>query len=135
MGAIHARTPPRFRMVQEKRKVDTASARAYDPQVKGSSIENLWVILVPDESGAGINGKTPMLARAGNSLYLLAFRTGFTARKFMTQGSLPADAEPRLVVGSIVPQILASLVGKDVAGVLIDYDFTTNTYREAGLMY
>ena len=115
--------------------MDAASARSYDPQVKGSSIENLWVILYPEESGGAINGKTPMLARAGNSLYLLAFRTGFTARKFMTEGQLPAGAEPRMVVGSIVPQILGSVAGKDVAGVLVDYDFTTNTYREAGLMY
>jgi hypothetical protein len=122
-------------MEEEKRQVDAASARAYDPQVKGSSIENLWVILVPEESGAGINGKTPMLARAGNSLYLLAFRTGFTARKFMTEGHLPAGAEPRMVVGSILGQILGAVAGKDVAGVLVDYDFTTNTYREAGLMF
>jgi hypothetical protein len=125
-------------MVQEKNKVDAASARAYDPQVKGSSIENLWVILVPEESGeaaAGLAGKTPMLARAGNSLYLLAFRTGFTARKFMTEARVPAGAEPRMVVGAIVAQVLSSVSGKDVSGVLVDYDFTTHTYREAGLMY
>lgn len=76
-----------------------------------------------------------MLARAGSGLYLLAFRTGFTARKFMTEGQIPAGAEPRMVVGSILQQILAAVSGKDVAGVLVDYDFTTNTYREAGLMY
>ncbi len=118
--------------------MDAASARAYDPQVKGSSIENLWVILVPEEGAAGgatINGKTPMLARAGNGLYLLAFRTGFTARKFMTEGQLPTGAEPRMVVGAILPQILGAIAGKEIAGVLIDYDFMTNTYREAGLMY
>lgn len=116
--------------------MDAATARTYDPQVKGSSIENLWVILVPDEAGvAGLGGKTPMLARAGNSLYLLAFRTGFTARKFMTEGQISNGAEPRMVVGSILTQILGAVSGKDVAGVLIDYDFTTNTYREAGLMY
>lgn len=111
------------------------AATAYDPQVRSSSIENLWVILVPDESASGLAGKTPMLARAGSGLYLLAFRTGFTARKFMTEGQIPAGAEPRMVVGSILQQILAAVSGKDVAGVLVDYDFTTNTYREAGLMY
>jgi hypothetical protein len=97
--------------------------------VKGSSIENLWVLLVP-EAGA----KTPMLARAGDGLYLLAFRTGFTARKFMTESGL-GDAEPRMVVGSVLPQILASVAGKGITGVLVDYDFTTNSYREAGLMF
>src|SRR5512143_3185515 len=122
-------------MEEEKNKVDAAAARAYDPQVRGSSIENLWVILVPDDTGPGISGKTPMLARAGNGLYLLAFRTGFTARKFMTEGQIPQGAEPRMVVGSILQQILATLAGKEIAGVLVDYDFTTNTYREAGLMF
>jgi hypothetical protein len=119
--------------IKEKTTVDAAPA--YDPQVRSSSIENLWVILVPDESGSGLAGKTPMLARAGSGLYLLAFRTGFTARKFMTEGKLPTGAEPRMVVGSILPQVLAAVSGKEVAGVLVDYDFTTNTYREAGLMY
>ena len=126
-------------MAKETINVESASARAYDPQVKGSSIENLWVILVP-ESGpegavSGLSGKTPMLARAGSGLYLLAFRTGFTARKFMTEAQTQAGAEPRMVVGSILPQILSSLTGKDIAGVLVDYDFSTNTYREAGLIY
>ena len=118
--------------------MDAASARAYDPQVRGSSIENLWVILVPEEGtqgGTTISGKTPMLARAGNGLYLLAFRTGFTARKFMSEGQLPAGAEPRMVVGAILPQVMAAIAGKEIAGVLVDYDFVTNTYREAGLMY
>ena len=109
--------------------MNAASARTYDPQVKGSSIENLWVLLVPEGQA-----KVPMLASAGGGLYLLAFRTGFTARKFMTDSGATA-AEPRMVVGSIVPEILASVAGKSVAGVLIDYDFTTNSYREAGLMY
>lgn len=109
--------------------MNAAAARTYDPQVKGSSIENLWVLLVPEGSG-----KIPMLARAGDGLYLLAFRTGFTARKFMTDSGVQG-AEPRMVVGQIVPQILASVDGKGVAGVLVDYDFTTNAYREAGLLF
>ena len=111
--------------------MDAASARAYDPSVKGSSIENLWVILV---SEAGLASKTPMLARAGDGLYLLAFRTGFTARKFMTDSGLQG-AEPRMVVGPVLPQIMASVAGKEITGVLVDYDFSTHTYREAGLMY
>ena len=118
-----------------KAKTTVDAATAYDPQVRSSSIENLWVILVPDESASGLAGKTPMLARAGNGLYLLAFRTGFTARKFMTEGQIAAGAEPRMVVGTVLPQILNAVAGKDVAGVLVDYDFKTNTYREAGLMF
>jgi hypothetical protein len=116
---------------QENANVNAASARTYDPQVKGSSIENLWVLLVPEGDG---QGKTPMLASAGGGLYLLAFRTGFTARKFMTDSGNTA-AEPRMVVGSISSDILARLGSKNVAGVLVDYDFTTNAYREASLMF
>jgi hypothetical protein len=117
--------------MEQETNVDAASARAYDPSVKGSSIENLWVILVPEESSGA---KTPMLARAGDGLYLLVFRTGFTARKFMTDSGL-SGAEPRMVVGAVLPQILASVSGKELTGVLVDYDFSTHTYREAGLMY
>jgi hypothetical protein len=116
-------------MDEERTTVNAAPARSYDPQVKGSSIENLWVLLVPEGSG-----KTPMLARAGDGLYLLAFKTGFTARKFMTDSGL-GEAEPRMVVGSVLPQILASVEGKGITGVLIDYDFVTHAYKEAGLMY
>jgi hypothetical protein len=122
----------------EKTNVNAAAARTYDPQVKGSSIENLWVLLVAETGTTAGPGpgqvKTPMLARAGDGLYLLAFRTGFTARKFMTDSGVQG-AEPRMVVGSVVPQILSSVEGKSVAGVLVDYDFTTNSYREAGLLF
>jgi hypothetical protein len=116
-------------MDEERKTVNAAPARTYDPQVKGSSIENLWVILVSEGSI-----KTPMLARAGDGLYLLAFRTGFTARKFMTDSGV-VDAEPRMVVGAVRPEILGAVEGKGITGVLVDYDFTTHTYREAGLMY
>ena len=109
--------------------LDVAPGRTYNDQVKGASLTGLWVILV--DEGAG---KTPMLARAGNGLYLLAFRTGFTARKFVAEKGL-ADAEPRLLVASNLPEILSSLETKQVSGVLIDYDAASNTYKEAGLVY
>jgi hypothetical protein len=97
--------------------------------VRGESLSGLWLILV-DEDGA----KTPMLARAGNGLYLLAFRTGFNARKFVTDRQL-GDAEPRMVVAGSVAEVVAVLDNRQVAGVLIDYDAQTNTYKEAGLVY
>jgi hypothetical protein len=98
-------------------------------EVKGSSLEGLWIILVAEG-----DQKVPMLARAGNGLYLLAFRTGFTARKFTADSKL-ADAEPRMVVPSSARDILAYLARQQAAGVLIDYDATTNTYKEAGMVY
>jgi hypothetical protein len=92
---------------------------------RGSTLEGLWVLLVT-ENGA----KTPLLAKAGNGLFLLAFKTGFTARKFLVESQAEKSVEPRMVVSSNRPQIVAS-VGKDVAGVLVDYDFVNNTYKTA----
>src|SRR5262245_40048251 len=119
-----------MRPQQIRKGVPVEAARAYEENVKGSSIEGLWVILVPEHGG-----KTPMLAQAGNGLYLLAFRTGFTARKFMAESRIPEGAEPRMVVSANLPEILSALNTKGLAGVLIDYDPATNTYKEAGLVY
>ncbi len=102
---------------------------AYDLNVKGSSIEGLWIILVPEG-----DAKVPMLARAGNGLYLLAFRTGFTARKFTADSRLEG-AEPRMVVSSSSKEILTYLARQQASGVLIDYDASTNTYKDAGMVY
>jgi type IV secretory pathway TraG/TraD family ATPase VirD4 len=104
------------------------SLRAYDDHVKGSAIEGLWIILVKEG-----DRQVPMLARAGNGLYLLAFRTGFTARKFVSDSRL-ADAEPRMVVAAQAPAVIAHMSKQGASGVLIDYDASTNTYRDAGLL-
>jgi len=98
--------------------------------VRGGSIEGLWIILV-DEEGR----KAPLLARAGNGLYLLAFGDGQKARKFMLESRLEEVAEARLVVKSNLPGVLGVLEEKKASGVLVDYDHATNTYREAGLVY
>ncbi len=93
---------------------------------RGSTLEGLWVLLVT-ENGT----KTPLLARAGNGLYLLAFKTGFTARKFLVESRAEATVEPRMVVSANRPKIVASVADKDVAGVLVDYDFVNHTYKTA----
>ena len=36
-----------------------------------------------------------------------------------------------MVVSSNRPEILALVAGRDVTGVLVDYDFGTHTYKEA----
>jgi hypothetical protein len=110
--------------------MEAAVNRAYDDH-KGGSIEGLWVLLVPETE----EQKTPMLARAGNGLYLLGFRTAFTARKFMTDSQLPATTEPRMLVGANVAEIMGQIRSRQVSGVLVDYDQPTNTYKEAGLLY
>jgi hypothetical protein len=109
--------------------LETATARSYNDSVKGASLSGLWVILV-EEEGA----KVPMLARAGNGLYLLAFRTGFTARKFVLDQRLE-HAEPRMVVGANLSEVVESISRRGANGVLIDYDASSNTYKEAGLVY
>jgi hypothetical protein len=79
-------------MDEEKKNVNAAPARApvraYDPQVKGSSIENLWVLLVP-EAGA----KTPMLARAG--------RSDLAGRHALLPGVLPRSDGRVLPAGDV----------------------------------
>jgi hypothetical protein len=98
--------------------------------VRGGSIEGLWVVLVDEE-----DRKVPLLARAGNGLYLLAFGDGQKARKFIVDQGIDDSAEARLVVKSNLPGVLAALEEKKASGVLVDYDAATNTYREAGLVF
>ena len=76
----------------------------------------------------------PMLARAGNGLYLLGFSDGQKAKKFIGESDLKG-AEARLVVKSNLPGVLAALEERKAQGVLVDYDSATNTYKEAGLVF
>ena len=97
--------------------------------MRGGSIEGLWVVLV-DEEGRLV----PLLARAGNGLYLLGFGDGQKAKKFIAESNLDG-AEARLVVKSNLPGVLQALEERKASGVLVDYDLSTNTYKEAGLVY
>jgi len=97
--------------------------------VRGSSLEGLWVILVAENGN-----KVPLMAKAGNGTYLLAFRTGFTARKLMVD-RVVSDGEPRLILKHNIAELIGQSLVQSLAGVLIDYDAQTNKYREAGLMY
>ena len=98
--------------------------------VRGGSIEGLWIVLVDEE-----DRKAPLLARAGNGLYLLAFSDGQKARKFIVDSQMDDSVETRLVVKSNLPGVLGVLEEKKAAGVLLDYDAITNTYKEAGLVF
>lgn len=100
--------------------------------MKGSSIEGLWVILVadPDEQAR----KVPLLARTKSGLYLLAWKTGLGARKFLADTRL-GGAEERLVVRANLDEVTRFVNGRGVAGVIVDYDAEHNTYRDAGLVY
>ena len=108
--------------------MDGEAPRPRTIPVRGASLEGLWVLLVPEGES-----KVPVCARAGNGLYLLAFRTGHTARKFLEDSKM--DAEPRMVVPTNLTELMSSLSGKGVAGVLVDYDASTNPYKEPNLVY
>jgi hypothetical protein len=92
------------------------------------AIEGLWILVV-EEDGE----KVPLLARGKSGLYLLAFRTPHAARKFLAESGMP-EAEPRLVVRSNAAEIDAYLQARETSGVVIDYDPTTNSYRDAAAL-
>ena len=93
--------------------------------VPSSTMDGLWVVLVQEG-----DEKVPMLARAGDDIFLLAFKTGFTARKFAREQQLK-DAEPRMLVPGSSPAMIARLRSKGAQGVLVDYDAATRTYKHA----
>jgi hypothetical protein len=92
---------------------------------KSATIDGLWVVLV-DEDGQ----KVPMLASAGGERFLLAFKTGFSARKF-AQDQRIENAEPRMLVPAMTQGLLAQVRLRGAAGVLVDYDASTGTYKHA----
>ena len=92
---------------------------------KSTTIDGLWVVLVPEG-----DAKVPMLARAGDDLFLLAFKTGFSARKFAAEAKLE-NAEPRMLVPAQTQGVVAAMRSRGAAGVLIDYDASTQTYKAA----
>lgn len=99
-----------------------------------SSLDGLWVLLVQNEgqlSTADVEGRVPMLARAGNDeTYLLGFKNAVKARDFMT-GSSIENAEPRLVVRANKSEYLRIAQAAGACGVLVDYDPSTQQYGAA----
>lgn len=92
---------------------------------QSSPIDGLWVLLVPEG-----NEKVPMVARSANGIFLLAFRTGHGARKFMSDSSIDG-AEPRMVLAASAPRVLDLATGRGASAVLVDYDAATQNYRSA----
>lgn len=99
-----------------------------------SSLDGLWVLLVQNEgqlTTADIEGRVPMLARAGNDeTYLLGFKNAVKAREFMSTSSIE-NAEPRLVVRANKGEYLRIAQAAGVCGVLVDYDPSTQQYGAA----
>jgi hypothetical protein len=92
------------------------------------TFDGLWVVLVPESETE--TDKVPMMARAGQDLFVLAFKTGFTARQFVERAAV-ANAEPRMIVQKQAAQLIEQVRARGAAGVLVDYDPTTQTYKSA----
>jgi hypothetical protein len=107
--------------------------RSEIPAVR-SSLDGLWVLLVQNQgqlTTADIEGRVPMLARAGNEeTYLLGFKNAIKAREFMT-GSAIENAEPRLVVRANKEEYLRIAQAAGACGVLVDYNPSTQEYGAA----
>lgn len=103
-----------------------------------SCLDGLWLVLVEDIEGAAsaqMDGRVPMMARAGNAqTYLLGFKNMAKAREFL-QASDIEDAEPRMVVEANKSAFLDTARANGVVGVLVDYDPATQQYSNASELY
>ncbi len=103
-----------------------------------SCLDGLWVVLVDDSEGterAKIDGRVPMMARAGNDqTYLLGFKNMAKARSFLSASSID-DAEPRMVVDANKRDFLNTARANGVVGVLVDYDPKTQDYGAASELF
>ena len=98
-----------------------------------TTIEGLWVLQIANEGELPVSdadGRVPMMARAGDEqFYLLAFKNVAKARQFLAACEAPAEA--RMVVRGNKADILRICSTVKVAGVLVDYDPTTQAYAAA----
>jgi len=99
-----------------------------------STLDGLWVLLVDNEgqlSTADLDGRVPMMARAGNDeTYLLGFKNMVKARQFLTTSQVE-HAEPRMVVKANKSEYLRIANAAGVSGILVDYDPITQKYAAA----
>lgn len=110
-----------------------AGLRAPTAPMIPTTIEGLWVLLVPNEGElptSDPDGRVPMMARAGDEqTYLLAFKNVAKARQFLAAHDMTADA--RMVVRGNKAEYLRIGASAKAAGVLIDYDPSTQAYLAA----
>jgi hypothetical protein len=99
-----------------------------------SPLDGLWVLLVDNEGQvavADVDGRVPMMARAGDDqTYLLGFKNVSKAKQFLAAQEMDG-AEPRMVVRGNQDVILRIAQAANVVGVLVDYDPQTQQYAAA----
>lgn len=100
-----------------------------------SNLDGLWVVLVGAEGEADAEEQIPVLARSGDDqTYLLGFKNMHGARKFVEVSGVDR-AQPRMVVKGNRGDLLRIARENNVAGVLVDYDPTTQQYSAAEALY
>jgi hypothetical protein len=104
----------------------------------GSSLDGLWLLLVegqdPCRTGPTVEGRVPMMARAGDQhTYLLGFKNMQRARNFLATS--PVAGEPRMVVRGNRDELLRVARANGAAGVLLDYDPQTRAYSAAAELF
>jgi hypothetical protein len=100
-----------------------------------SSLDGLWLLLVDGEVGKAVDGRVPMMARAGDDqTYLLGFKNALKARKFLTESAIE-NAEPRMVVRGNRGEFLTIARASGATGVLVDYDPQTHEFAAAAELF
>ncbi len=102
-----------------------------------TALDGLWILLVNNDGRLptdGIDGRVPIMCKAGNDEhFVLGFKDMSKAQQFLTQSELQG-AEPRMVVKSNHGDYIRVAQEAGAAGVLIDYDPTTQQYRDAAVI-
>jgi hypothetical protein len=99
--------------------------------IENSCLDGLWVLVIEEDE----EQRMPVMARAGNELnYLLGFKNMHKARQFMTDSAIE-DAQPRMVVKANKGEFLRMAQENGAAGVLVDYDPSTQQYTSASSLF
>lgn len=108
------------------------AARATGPVSTGpgSVLDGLWILLIDNEDQlptADADGRVPMMAKSGDTAYLLGFKTVVKARQFLESQGI-TGAEPRMVVRGNRDDVVRIAQSVDALSVLIDYEPATQQY-------
>jgi hypothetical protein len=109
----------------------TRAARATGPVLGAPSVlDGLWVLLIANDDQlptADADGRVPMMAKSGQTSYLLGFKTVVKARQFITSQGIEF-AEPRMVVRGNRDELVRIAQSADATSVLIDYEPANQSY-------
>ena len=96
----------------------------------GSVLDGLWVLLIANDDQlptADADGRVPMMAKSGETAYLLGFKTVVKARQFLTSQGIDG-AEPRMVVRGNRDDMVRIAQAANAQSVLIDYEPANQSY-------